>query len=431
MLALALATVLCTASPWLHGPLRPASCVAFAAAPRLKPLRETVLPEGSALLPVENLEGALLLRSTLRSVHGDTTGALLLDTGAGFLALDFDLAVRFGMVDSTARSVGIGLSDVPVLRMEIGSFQMDQVAPVLIIDAGVVRRVTDRDVLGLLGYSPLRDRAVVVDYADSAIALIPGGGRSGADLSTVFTDSAVAIPFRLAADGKIVVGARLANRSDMGGDSVTLIVDTGATKTILFEPALSEKVPASRRWRKLRGLFAPTLLGADQAGLVRVPVLRIDGANRSVISEGGDAAVMTSDLAEMLSGAIGEPIDGLLGYSFLRHYRVAIDYPGRTLWLEPRAGGQERRWEWSNIGLQIERVEGAVRVIGVIPGAPAHRAGVAAGDELLAVDGASAATLDVLTLARMFEGPPGSRVTLRMKRGAVIKNRTLVRRRLL
>lgn len=33
----------------------------------------------------------------------------------------------------------------------------------------------------------------------------------------------------------------------------------------------------------------------------------------------------------MLSRAIGVKLDGIVGYNFLRHYKVAIDYPNEKL----------------------------------------------------------------------------------------------------
>jgi predicted aspartyl protease len=43
--------------------------------------------------------------------------------------------------------------------------------------------------------------------------------------------------------------------------------------------------------------------------------------------------VVVADFFEMLSAAIGAKLDGVVGYNFLRNYKVAIDYPGETLTL--------------------------------------------------------------------------------------------------
>src|SRR5205814_10672854 len=131
-----------------------------------------------------------------------------------------------------------------------------------------------------------------------------------------------------------------------------LIVDTGATKSVLFEEVLGERVPGSRSWRSLRGLSAPTLFGSSRARVVLIPTLELPlaegGRNRpdhpptrTLRSGSGpfltvrdlDAVVIRNELSQALSAAVHRPVDGLLGYSFLKRYRVAFDYPHRVLWL--------------------------------------------------------------------------------------------------
>jgi C-terminal processing protease CtpA/Prc len=53
------------------------------------------------------------------------------------------------------------------------------------------------------------------------------------------------------------------------------------------------------------------------------------------------------------------------------------------------------------------------------------------GDVVTELDGRSVAGLDVLTLMRRLEGPPGSRVSLTLLRDAARRTVVLVRRRLL
>src|SRR5262247_2952873 len=62
---------------------------------------DTTWPEGTQRIRFENLEGMVLIEMTLRGTGGrDTTGLFVLDTGAGFLALDHDLATGLGIADS-------------------------------------------------------------------------------------------------------------------------------------------------------------------------------------------------------------------------------------------------------------------------------------------------------------------------------------------
>jgi predicted aspartyl protease len=44
-------------------------------------------------------------------------------------------------------------------------------------------------------------------------------------------------------------------------------------------------------------------------------------------------AVVVADFFTMLNAAIGAKLDGIVGYNFLRNYKVVIDYPGETLTL--------------------------------------------------------------------------------------------------
>ena len=43
--------------------------------------------------------------------------------------------------------------------------------------------------------------------------------------------------------------------------------------------------------------------------------------------------VVVADFFTMLNATIGAKLDGIVGYNFLRNYKVVIDYPGETLTL--------------------------------------------------------------------------------------------------
>src|SRR5205814_1860517 len=121
-----------------------------------------------------------------------------------------------------------------------------------------------------------------------------------------------------------------------------------------------------------------------------------------------DCAVITTPLADALSSAVGDTVVGLLGYSFFKQDRVAIDYPNRTLWLDPApASPDEHPFEYSHVGIQLERDGDRVRVLGVAGGSPADRAGIVVGDTLMAVGARAAHAEDLIPLSDLLEGPPG------------------------
>jgi predicted aspartyl protease len=393
-------------------------------------------PEGTQVLRFEDLEGVILVPARLSAEsERDTSGVFVLDTGAGFLALDLGLARLLGLTRRDTEALAVDLAERPLARLELGGLQMDQVSPVLTIDAGVIRRVTGRPVLGLLGQGLFHDRMVVLDYLEGSLAILPPGRDSSGSVPAScpgMSVGAVAVPFRLVGDGKMLVSALVTTRAKRPPAKVTLIVDTGATKSILFRPSLDRRIPGWKDWPALRGLGAPTLIGQASACLVRVPRIELPGHGGRVGRPGMDAAVLEGGLVEVLAEDVGEPVDGLLGYSFLKHYRIALDFPRRLLWLDPSRGDvEDRPEEYSQPGLQLESVGRSVRVMAVAEGSPAERGGIRALDELIEVDGESVAALDVVTITRRLEGAPGSTLVLKVRRDSREWTCRLVRRRLL
>jgi len=471
----------------------------------LRDVSAIVWPAGTKVLSFENIEGIILLRGTLQGlVPPDTTGPLALDTGAGYLALDVGLARTLGIADSVAGADAVDLSQRPLPRLTIGGWSAERLEPVLTVDGEVVRRVSDRPVLGLIGQRPLGRCAVWIDYRAHVLALIPAadhavepghavtdtlwgpasglagagampgataasrrgshagagpdGGATGTSatgtgasanggatardsaltrsrllLAPALSASAIPVPFRLLGDGKILVRGAVSDPSPPAySRPLNLLIDTGATKCVLFEDSLAAVVKHADAWPALRGLAAPTLIGTVAARIARVPVIELETTRAPLGVAGVDVGVIRSDLSQVLTHVTHEQIHGLIGYSFLKRFRLALDYPNRVLWLDSIPGYRDDRPnEYCHVGLQLEREGGAVMVTGVVEGSPAEGAGIRPGDEVVALDGADAHTLDLLDLTRRMEGDPGRPLTLVMRRNATERTVRLVRRRLL
>ncbi|TMQ70290.1 MAG: hypothetical protein E6K80_08990, partial [Candidatus Eisenbacteria bacterium] len=200
----------------------------------------------------------------------DTTGWMAIDTGAGFLALDAKLAIRLGVLDTLpARAVDFALR--PLARLVIGDLTSDQISPVAVFDSDIVTRVTDHGVLGLLGYHVFRDRVIWIDYDSRRIALVPAGtdthdedalavADSRRGLGGVLSRSAIPTRFRMTVDGKILLRARVTpNQGGRATPWLNLVLDTGASKSTLFEDLVDAR-SHTEAWRPaIKGLVAPTL----------------------------------------------------------------------------------------------------------------------------------------------------------------------------
>ncbi len=68
--------------------------------------------------------------------------------------------------------------------------------------------------------------------------------------------------------------------------------------------------------------------GRVRAWRAQLESFSIGGASRQAL------AVAVSDFLEPLSQALGVKLHGIVGYNFLRHFRVTFNYPAEILRLE-------------------------------------------------------------------------------------------------
>lgn len=90
-----------------------------------------------------------------------------------------------------------------------------------------------------------------------------------------------------------------------------------------------------------------------------------------------------------------------------------------TRYLPPDAEAAARdamEGEMEGIGVIVEEVEGRITVVSPFEGSPAERAGLAAGDVLLAADGVELTGLGLDAAARLIRGPAGTEVLLLVER---------------
>ncbi len=82
---------------------------------------------------------------------------------------------------------------------------------------------------------------------------------------------------------------------------------------------------------------------------------------------------------------------------------------------------QETEGEFGGIGIEISMEKGRPIVVAPIEGTPAYRAGLRAGDVIIAVDGEDTFGKSLLEIVRKIRGKPGTKVTLTIMRKGVEK----------
>jgi carboxyl-terminal processing protease len=80
------------------------------------------------------------------------------------------------------------------------------------------------------------------------------------------------------------------------------------------------------------------------------------------------------------------------------------------------------------LGVELKAADGALLIVKTIPGSPAERGGIRAGDRIVAVDGRSTADLSTDAAADLLQGQEGSMVEVTLVRGQQAPRRLTLRR---
>jgi carboxyl-terminal processing protease len=111
-----------------------------------------------------------------------------------------------------------------------------------------------------------------------------------------------------------------------------------------------------------------------------------------------DRALLMDLAIEGILAGLNDPNTSLLSASSFENFRIQTE------------------GDYGGVGLEITEREGWVTVVGPIPGTPGARAGIRAGDRIMAVDGVSAKGWSTQEAVQVLRGRPGADVTVTVER---------------
>jgi predicted aspartyl protease len=252
-------------------------------------------------------------------VNGEGPFEFILDTGAGTSLLSSDLAKKLNIkIISTKEGQSAG-GKISVSLAKVDSFAVGQAKledlDVGIVDLTHIGKTIGTKIDGDVGYNFLKHFRITIDYHDCEIRFdeprrIERLGRS----------SKTEVPMRLASVAKPLL---LVQVHANGHGPFQFAIDTG-TSTTAIAPELAQQI-------SLEGSpVGPLTTGGEQVN-VTAGTLESFQVGRARID---DLVVVVADFFSMLSQAVGARLDGIVGYNFLRNFRVVIDYPGEKFRLE-------------------------------------------------------------------------------------------------
>jgi len=180
-----------------------------------------------------------------------------------------------------------------------------------IVDLAHIGKTIGAKIDGDLGYNFLKQFRITVNYRDGEIRFddpkriesFGGAGRTE-------------IPMRLASAAKPLI---LVDVYGNGRGPFQFAIDTG-TSTTAITPELAKELGVSH---------SPIGVGTTAGAHVDITA----GTLKSFQLGGArvdNLTVVVADFFAMLNAAVGAKLDGIVGYNFLRNYKVVIDYPGET-----------------------------------------------------------------------------------------------------
>jgi predicted aspartyl protease len=256
----------------------------------------------------------------LLPVHVNEHGPFdfILDTGAGTSLLSTELAKQLdvkiiGSKEGHGAGGKVAVSLARVDSLAVGEMRL-QTVDVGIVDLASIGRAVDAKIDGDIGYNFLKQFRVTVDYHHSVIRL-----EDPKRIEHFASGGKTKMPIRLANPAKPLI---LVDVHANGRGPFQFAIDTG-TSTTSVTPELAKEL-------SLRTSEIPPITGGGgqiAASTATLQSLQLGGVKIDNIS------VVVTDFFTMLNAVIGAKLDGIVGYNFLRNYKVVIDYPGETLTL--------------------------------------------------------------------------------------------------
>ena len=317
------------------------------------------------------------------SLNHQKPGEFLFDSGA-VNSITPETARQLGLkVEWGFGGVGLGNSSFEVGRTQISSIQIggvtlrNQTFSVVTLPYAATHGFQP-GIVGTLGYELLKTLAVKIDYDHKTLTLSDGR-------SFHYTGHGVTVPFFFRGTQPVVEGT-------IDGISGTFRIDTGSDASLsLFSPFVKRSALTESLSAHLRGFAGEGVGGPETALFVRSQTLSLGGIQvHNVVTE------LLEDSEGI--GADGEDA-GNVGTGTLKQFNITFDYPHHTLYFDKNANFAEPDL-FNRSGLAVQIKPEGIIVASVLKDSPAEKAGIVAGDRIIAIDGS---TGDQISAERLFD----------------------------
>jgi hypothetical protein len=333
--------------------------------------QEQFVPNPARLItrfPFKMLTGGIIIVQAALDNFPDSLN-FVLDTGSGGISLD-SLTVAYLKLQKTPSMRTIrGIAGVKTVdftyhhRLNLPGLRVDSL-DFHINDYDLLSSVYGIRIDGIMGYSFLRRYIVLVNYEKLELEIYTPGTfvypKGGYYLRPVFSN----LPMqRLQVKDAKAVDARY-------------YLDTGAGLCMLFSQDFIDDSAFISKKRKLYPTQAEGLGGKKNMLLTVIKEVKIGPYRFRKVP-----VYIFDDEYNVTSYPV---LGGLLGNDLLRRFNVVLNYPEQLIYIKPNAHFFDV-FDYSYTGLGMYVVDGAIKVVDVIKGSPADKAGFQADDVVVSV----------------------------------------------
>jgi PDZ domain len=210
------------------------------------------------------------------------------------------------------------------------------------------------------------------------------------------------------------------------GKTYPTVIDDGGSYTAMRGSVVAAWIKANPRRLRSEGGIGESNLTMTTGFEVGAPVVKVQGAALgpmrldelgAIAPEAGGplGGLVQHTFWDWYSAKAGEDVDGWIGGNILKSYRVTLDYPDRTAYFLQEQPADTH--DLDQAGITLTHARGMTAIAGIAKKNGIDTvAGVAAGDQIVSIDGRPTAAMTRGALLAALHGKPGDRHTLGLKR---------------
>jgi len=251
------------------------------------------------------------------------------------------------------------------------------------------------DVAGIVGFELFKRFPIKLDYQRSHATFYDPSRFT-------YSGGGVGVPVKLRDHTPEVEGS-------VDGFKGVFTIDTSSRGSL----ALTESFVAKNALVKRYGATQSFVSGAGSEGYLHSLLARANSLKLGTVEVAKPVVALS-----VASGTAAAPgaVAGSVGYGILRQFNITFDLANATLYFEKNANfGQPDTFDRS--GMWIERSAAGFEIVDVVKDGPAAKAGLNAGNVIVAVDGKPSTKLPLAAFRQDLKAVPGTKVKLKLASG--------------